>query len=67
MNAEQNYRLLCEIEANRAMMLQVYRQNPQLLVLAEPRIHLMIGLPPSEVREVFAEADSKASRCGFPD
>ncbi|WP_154716065.1 hypothetical protein [Sterolibacterium denitrificans] len=26
LSAEENYRLLCEIEANRAMLLQAYRQ-----------------------------------------
>lgn len=38
MTAEENYRLLCEIEANRAMLLQAYRQNPHLLLHAEERI-----------------------------
>lgn len=38
MTAEENYRLLCEIEANRAMLLQAYRQNPHLLAHAEERI-----------------------------
>lgn len=35
MTAEENYRLLREIEANRAMLLQVYRKNPGLLAYAE--------------------------------
>jgi hypothetical protein len=38
MNAEQNLRLIREIEANRAFLLMAYRQNPALLARAEPRI-----------------------------
>lgn len=38
MNAEQNYRLLREIEANREFLLMAYRQNPELLAHAELRI-----------------------------
>lgn len=43
MTAEENYRLLCEIEANRAMLLQAYRQNPRLLAHAEERIRLVFN------------------------
>jgi hypothetical protein len=43
MTAEENYRLLCEIEANRAMLLQAYRQNPRLLAHAEERIRLIFN------------------------
>ena len=32
MTAEQNYRLLQEIEANRKFILLAYQQNPKLLV-----------------------------------
>lgn len=45
MTAEQNYRLLREIEANRAFLLQAYRQNPELLARAEPRIRQLFDLP----------------------
>lgn len=38
MNAEQNLRLIREIEANREFLLMAYRQNPALLARAEPRI-----------------------------
>ena len=38
MSGEQNLRLIREIEANRAFLLMVYRQNPALLARAEPRI-----------------------------
>ncbi len=38
MNAEQNFKLLQEIDANRQMLLLAYRDNPQLLFNAEPRI-----------------------------
>ncbi len=38
MTADENLRLIREIEANRAFLLAAYRQNPSLLVRAEPRI-----------------------------
>ena len=38
LTAEQNYRLLQELEANRAFILMAYLQNPKLLERAEPRI-----------------------------
>ena len=38
MTAEQNYRLLQEIEANRRFLLLAYQQNPKLLESAEARI-----------------------------
>ncbi len=41
MTAEQNYRLLQEIDANRQFLLAVYKQNPKLLEHAEPRIREM--------------------------
>jgi MSHA pilin protein MshD len=43
--AEQNYRLLQEIEANRRFLLMAYQQNPQLTVHVEPRIRELIGKP----------------------
>ena len=39
--AEQNYRLLQEIDSNREFMMLVYRQNPMLLARAELRIRQM--------------------------
>jgi len=47
MTAEENYRLLQEIEANRAFILTAYLQNPALLEQAEERIRLL--LQPSEI------------------
>lgn len=44
MTAEQNYRLLLEIEANRNFILLAYQQNPGLLARAEPRIRQLFGL-----------------------
>ena len=38
MTAEENLRLIRQIEANRAFILAAYRQNPALLARAEPRI-----------------------------
>jgi len=49
-NGEQNLRLIREIEANRAFMLAVYRQNPALLEKAETR-----------VRELFAPVGETAT------
>ena len=45
MTAEQNYRLLLEIEANRNFILMAYRENPRLLALAEPRIRQLFDVP----------------------
>lgn len=42
MTADENYRLLQEIDANRAFILTVYLQNPQLLAQAEERIKLLL-------------------------
>ena len=55
MNGEQNLRLIREIEANRAFMLVVYRQNPALLEKAEPR-----------VRELFAPTETGTKAAGSP-
>jgi hypothetical protein len=48
MTAEENYRLLQEIQANRDFLLLAYRQNPELLRRAEPGIRLLFGLPENE-------------------
>ena len=48
MTAEENYRLLQEIQANRDFLLLAYRQNPELLRHAEPGIRLLFGLPEHE-------------------
>jgi MSHA pilin protein MshD len=45
MTAEQNYRLLKEIEANRRFLLMAYRQNPQLLEHAEERVRELLEVP----------------------
>lgn len=58
--AEQNYRLLQEIEANRRFLLMAYEQNPTLLKSAEARIR-----PSSDSRvadcpnEAVAKCDQK--------
>jgi hypothetical protein len=57
MTAEENYRLLQEIEANRKLILMVYQQNPALLAQAEPRIRQLFGL--SDAGESKAESESK--------
>ncbi len=38
MTGEENLRLIRQIEANRALLLATYAQNPSLLAHAEPRI-----------------------------
>jgi hypothetical protein len=38
LNAEENLKLLQEIEANRAFILLAYQSNPSLLEMAEPQI-----------------------------
>lgn len=43
--AEQNYRLLQEIEANRRFLLAAYEQNPKLLENAEARIKQLFEMP----------------------
>lgn len=45
MTAEQNYRLLQEIEANRKFILMAYQQNPKLLEQAEDRIKQLFDMP----------------------
>ena len=45
MTAEQNYRLLQEIEENRKFILMAYRQNPKLLERAEERIKQLFDMP----------------------
>jgi len=42
MMAEQNYRLLQELDANRRFMLMAYRDNPELLDKAEARIKMLL-------------------------
>ena len=44
-NAERNYRLLQQIDANRRFLLMAYRQNPKLLAQAEPRIRQLFDQP----------------------
>lgn len=45
MTAEQNYRLLQEIEANRQFLLLAYQHDPTLLARAEPRIRQLFDGP----------------------
>lgn len=46
MNADENLRLIREIEASRDFLLCAYRQNPRLLECAEPRIRMLFSPPP---------------------
>ncbi|MFA7293131.1 MAG: hypothetical protein WC023_12905 [Rhodocyclaceae bacterium] len=42
LNAEQNRRLLQEIDANRRFLLLAYRSNPQLLAREDERLRQML-------------------------
>ena len=56
MTAEQNYRLLQEIDANRKFILMAYLQNPKLLELAEAQMPAMrrISNRPKDQLDVVA-------------
>ncbi len=49
MNAQQNYRLLQEIDANRRFLLLAYRDNPDLLARAEPGIKRLLDATREDV------------------
>ena len=48
MTAEENYRLIQEIDANRCFLLAAYRSNPHLLARADARMRVLLGLPTSD-------------------
>ena len=50
LNAEENLKLLCEIEANRAFILLAYQSDPELLKRADP-----------EIRRLFRNAEETDS------
>ena len=52
MTAEQNYRLLLEIDANRRFILQACRDNPELLARAESRVRQWFQLDRGEAADV---------------
>jgi len=64
MTAEQNYRLLQAIDANRLFILQACRDNPDLLARAEPRIRqwfeAVASLPPAVPGAVVADNEKRA-------
>ena len=69
MTAEQNYRLLCEIEANRNFLLMAHRQNPALLARAEPRIRQLLNFPeapPAALETTTARDCSRAAVLSAP-
>ena len=55
MTAEQNYRLLQEIDANRRFLLAAYRDNPALLARAEPRIRQFVDTAGGDAGEDKAQ------------
>ena len=48
--AEQNYRLLQEIEANRRFLLMAYQQNPRLLENAEARVKQLFEVSMPDIK-----------------
>jgi hypothetical protein len=48
MNAEENYQLMQQIEANRRFLLLACQQNPELLARAEPRIRQLLEPLPAD-------------------
>lgn len=61
MTAEENYRLIQEIDANRCFLLLAYRSNPHLVERADARTRALLGLP---VGKEFSElpVDSRDHR-----
>lgn len=57
MTAEDNLRLIREIEVNRAFLLGAYRQNPALLERAEARIRELFKPLPREDVELTNRTD----------
>ena len=54
MTAEQNYRLLQEIDANRRFLLLALQSNPKLLARAEERVRqALLAVPPAPTFEVI--------------
>jgi len=45
MTADENYRLIQEIDANRCFLLMAYRSNPHLIERADARTRALLGLP----------------------
>ncbi len=56
MTGEENFRLIREIEANRAFLLATYRQNPLLLAQTEPRIRELFESIPTAVPEASSQS-----------
>lgn len=48
---EENFRLLEEIEANRAFILLAYQSNPELLKVADPQIRRLFESVPEATLE----------------
>lgn len=62
MNAQQNYRLLQEIDANRRFLLLAYRDNPDLLARAEPGIKRLLDATRDDVPDVAAKPRAGQTR-----
>lgn len=58
MTAEQNYRLLQEIDANRRFLLLAIQGNPKLLARAEERVRqALLAAPPTPTFEVVGRTE----------
>lgn len=61
--AEQNYRLLQEIEANRMFMLMAYRQNPKLLERADSRVKQLFEEQEQHGHDELGSSGIREERC----
>ncbi|HEX8962847.1 MAG TPA: hypothetical protein VF801_07570 [Rhodocyclaceae bacterium] len=60
MTAEENYRFLQEMDANRRFMLAAYRDNPSLLAKAEPRIRAWLTAVEASRGDIAAQPAPRA-------
>lgn len=45
MTADENFRLIQEIDATRCFLLMAYRSNPHLIERADARTRILLGFP----------------------
>ncbi len=61
LTADQNFRLLQEIEESRTFLLMAYQQNPKLLAGAEARIQQLVGSPRDPLQSTVLSPQSSES------
>lgn len=62
--ADQNYRLLKEIDANRSFLLMAYRDNPALLERAELRIRQLFAFRAAPASDTLVDALTARENAG---